>query len=97
MSVEHPPTKQGESNHQVSDDGNSSATRSFCMSDEDDSWEKCIIPDQKNLAEEIQELRTKTPARNSNILLNNEKLLDNISEECSAKEELVKPVSEKLA
>ena len=67
------------------------------MSDEDDSWEKCIIPDQKNLAEEIQELCTKTPARNSNILLNNEKLLDNISEECSAKEELVKPVSEKLA
>ena len=97
MSVEHPPTKQGESNHQVSDDGNSSATRPFCMSDEDDSWEKCIIPDQKNLAEEIQELCTKTPARNSNILLNNEKLLDNISEKCSAKEELVKPVSEKLA
>ena len=45
----------------------------FCMSDEEDSREECIIPDQKNLAEEIQELCTETPARNSNMLLNNEK------------------------
>ena len=43
------------------------------MSDEEDSREECIIPDQKNLAEEIQELCTETPARNSNMLLNNEK------------------------
>ena len=42
------------------------------MSDEEDSQEECIIPDQQNLTEEIQEFCTETPAGNSN--LNNEKL-----------------------
>ena len=50
-----------ESNHQVNDYENSSATRSFVMRDEEDSQEECIIPDQQNLAEEIQELCTETP------------------------------------
>ena len=57
---------------------------------------QCIILDQQNLAKEIQELCTETPAGNSNIPLNNEKLLDNISEEFSSKEELGTPVSEEL-
>ena len=94
-SVEHLPTEQGESSHQVSDDEKSSATRPFGMSDQEGSQEECIFPDQQNLAEEIQELCTETPAGNSNIPLNNEKLLDNISEEFSSKEELGTPVSEK--
>ena len=95
MSVENPLTVQGESNHPVKDDENSSATRPFGISDKEDSQEECIIPDQQNLAEEIPELCTETPARNSN--LDYEKLLDNISEEFSSKEELGTPVSEKLA
>ena len=84
-----------ESNHQVNDYENSSATRSFGMSDEEDSQEECIIPDQQNLAEETQELCTETPAGKNN--LNNEIFLDNISDEFSSKEELGNPVSEKLA
>ena len=75
-SVENPPTEQGESNPQVSDNENSSATSPFGMSDEEDSQEECIIPDQQNLTEEIQKLCTETPAGNSN--LDNEKLLDNM-------------------
>ena len=56
-SAENPPTEQGESNHQVSNAENSSAKRPFGMSDEEeDSQEECIIPDQQNLAEEIQKL-----------------------------------------
>ena len=73
-SFENPPTEQGESNHQVREDENSFAARPFGMSDEEDSQEECIIPDQQNLTEEIQELCTETPAGNSN--LNNEKLRD---------------------
>ena len=59
------------------------------MSDED-SQEECIISDKQNLAEKIQELCTEAPAGNSNL---NEKLMDNISEEFSSKEELGNPVS----
>ena len=88
-----PLTEQLESNHQVSDDESSSAARAFGMSDED-LQEECIIPNQQNLAEEIQELCTETPAGNSNF--NNEILPDIISEEFSSKEELGSPVSEKL-
>ena len=73
-SFENPPIEQGESNHQVREDENSFAARPFGMSDEEDSQEECIIPDQQNLKEEIQELCTETPAGNSN--LNNEKLPD---------------------
>ena len=65
------------------------------MSGDEDSQEKCISPDQQNLAEEIQELCTETPVGNSN--LNNEKLSDNISEELSSKEKLGTSVSKKLA
>ena len=36
-STENSPTEQGESNHQVSDDENSCATRPFGISDEEDS------------------------------------------------------------
>ena len=94
-SLENPPAEPGKSNHHVSDDEDSSATRPFGMSNKEDSQEECIIPDQQNLAEEIQELCTETSAGNSN--LDNKKLLDNISEEFSSKEELGTPVSEKLA
>ena len=87
-----PLTEQLESNHQVIDDESSSAARAFGMSDED-LQEECIIPNQQNLAEEIQELCTETPAGNSNF--NNEILPDIISEEFSSKEELGSPVSEK--
>ena len=64
------------------------------MSDEEDSQEKCIIPDQQNL--EVQELCSETLAAKSNIPLI-EKLLDNLSEKFSLKEKLGIPVSEKLA
>ena len=64
------------------------------MSDEEDSQEKCIIPDQQNL--EIWELCSETLASKSNVPLI-EKLLDNLSEKFSLKEKLGIPVSEKLA
>ena len=37
------------------------------MSDEKDSHEECIFPDQQNIAEGIQELCTETPAAKKNI------------------------------
>ena len=64
------------------------------MSDEEDSQEKCIIPDQQNC--EIEELCSETLAAKSNIPLI-EKLLDNLSEKFSLKEKLGISVSEKLA
>ena len=93
-SFKHPPTDPGVSNHQVSDDKISFATRLFDMSDVQDFQEECIILDQQNLAKEIQGLCTETPAGNSKIPLNNERLLDNISEELFSKEELGTHVSE---
>ena len=65
------------------------------MSDEQDSQEECVIPDQQNVPEEIQELCTETPAGNSN--LNNEKLIVNTSEEFSSKGEVGTPASEKIS
>ena len=44
-SVKNPLTEKGESNHQVSDDENSSSISPFGMSDEEDSQEECIIPE----------------------------------------------------
>ena len=65
------------------------------MSDEQDSLEECVIPDQQNVPEEIQELCTETPAGNSN--LNNEKLIVNTSEEFFSKGEVGTPASEKIS
>ena len=53
------PEEQQESSHQVSDDNfieNSSDTRHYGISDEEEFQEECIIPDQQNLADEIQGL-----------------------------------------
>ena len=69
----------------LSDDENFSATMSFGIRHEEVFQEECIILDQQNLAEEIQELYTGTPEGNSNIPLNGEKLRGNISEKFSSK------------
>ena len=92
------PEEQQESSHQVSDDNfieNSSDTRHYGISDEEEFQEECIIPDQQNLADEIQELCSGDQV-DPNIG-SNEVLLQNISQEFSSKEDLSKPVSAKLS
>ena len=82
----------------VSDDNfvdNSSDMRHYGISDEEEFQEECIIPDQQNLAHEIQELCSGD--QNDPNIGSSEILLDNISQEFSSKEELGKPVSEKLS
>ena len=92
------PEEQQETSHQVSDDNfveNSSGTRHYGISDEEEFQEECIIPDQQNLAHEIQELCSGD--QNDPNIGSSEVLLDNISQEFSSKEELGKPVSDKLS
>ena len=95
-SVENP-EEQKKSSHQVSDDNfidNSSDMRRYGISDEEEFQEECIIPDQQNLPDEIQELclgYQVDPNISSDILLGN------ISHEFSSKEQLGKPVSDKLS
>ena len=53
------PEEQQQSSHQLSDENfieNSSDMRHYGISDEEEFQEECIIPDQQNLADEIQEL-----------------------------------------
>ena len=50
------PTNRTRGIKSPSDDENSSATRPLGRSDEEDSQEECIIPDQQNLAEEIRKI-----------------------------------------
>ena len=92
------PEEQQESSHQVSD-GNfiesSSDTRHYDISDEEEFQEECMIPNQQNLADEIQELCSGDQV-DPNIG-SSEDLLENISQEFSSKEELDKPVCEKLS
>ena len=91
------PEEQQKSSHQVSDDNfieNSSDRRHYGISDEEEFQEECIIPDQQNLADEIQELCSGyqvDPNISSDILLGN------IAQEFSSKEQLGKPVSDKLS
>ena len=92
------PEEQQESTHQVGDNNfieNSPDTRHYGIPDEEEFLEKCIIPDQQNLADEIQELCSRDQV-DPNIG-SSEVLLDNISQEFSSKEESGKPVSEKLS
>ena len=92
------PEEQQETSHQVSDDNfveNSSDTRHYGISDEEEFQEECIIPDQQNLAHEIQELCSGD--QDDPNIGSSEALLDNISQECSSKEELGKTVSRKLS
>ena len=92
------PEEQQESSHQVSDDNfieNSSDTKHYGISDEEEFQEECIIPDQQNLVDEIQELFSGDQV-DPNIG-SSDVLLDNISQEFSLKEELGKPVSNKLS
>ena len=92
------PKEQQEISHQVSDDDfveNSSDTRHYGINDEEEFQEECIIPDQQNLAHEIQELCS-GDQDDSNIG-SSEGFFDNISQEFSSKEELGKPVSDKLS
>ena len=90
--------EQQETSLQVSDDNfveNSSDTRHYGINDEEEFQEECIIPDQQNLAHEIQELCS-VDQDDPNIG-GSEVLLDNIPQEFSSKDELGKPVSEKLS
>ena len=79
------PEEQQKSSHQVSNDTfieNSSDTRPYGISEEEEFQEECIIPDQRNLADEIQELCS-GDQDDPNI-----GLLENIYQEFSSKEEL---------
>ena len=73
---------------------NSSDTRPYDISDKEEFQEQCIIPDQQNLAHEIQELCSGD--QDDPNIGSTEVLLDNISQEFSSKEELGKPVSDKF-
>ena len=73
---------------------NSSDTRPYDISDKQEFQEQCIIPDQQNLAHEIQELCSGD--QDDPNIGSTEVLLDNISQEFSSKEELGKPVSDKF-
>ena len=70
---------------------NSSDTRHYGINDEEEFQEECIIPDQQNLAHEIQELCSGD--QDDPNIGSSEVLLDNISQEFSSKEKLGKPVS----
>ena len=83
--------EQQETSHQVTDDN----FVYYGISDEEEFQEECIIPDQQNLAHEIQELCSGD--QNDPNIGNSEVLFDNISQEVSSKEELGKPVSEKIS
>ena len=92
------PGEQQESSHQVIDDNfieNSSDRTHYGISDEEEFQEEYIIPDQKNLADEIRELFSGDQV-DANIG-SSEIFLENISQEFSSKEELGRPVSEKLS
>ena len=92
------PEEQQELSHQVSDNNfveNSSDTRHYGICDEEEFQEECIIPDQQNLADEIQELCSGDQV-DPNIG-SSEVLPKNISQKFSSKEELGKPVGEKLS
>ena len=91
-SVESPEEEQ-ESSHQVTDDNfteNSSDTRHYDISGEEEFQEKCIIPDRQNLADEFQEQCSSDQVDQST---GSEVLVENISYE----EVLGKPVSDKLS
>ena len=90
--------EQQQSSHQVSNENftkSSSDTTHYGISVEEEFQEECIIPDQQNLADEIPELCSGNQV-DPNIG-SSEILLDNISQEFSSKEELGKPVSDKLS
>ena len=90
--------EQQETSHQVSDDNfveNSSDTWHYGISDEEEFQEECIIPYQQNLAHDIQDLCSGD--QNDPNIGSSEVLLDSISQAFSSKEELGKPVSDKLA
>ena len=87
------PEEQQKSSHQVNDEKfiqNSSDTRHYGISHEEEFQEECIIPGQQNLADEIQELCSGDQV-DPNIG-SGKVLLDNISQEFFSKEELCKPV-----
>ena len=74
---------------------NSSDTRNYGISDEEEFQEECIICDQQNLADEIQKLCFGDQV-DPNIG-SSEVLLENISQEFSSKGVLGKPVCDKLS
>ena len=78
------PEEQQESSHQVSD-GNfiesSSDTRHYDISDGEEFQEQCMIPNQQNLADEIQELCSGDQVYPN--IGSSEDLLENISQEFS--------------
>lgn len=76
--------KQQELSHQVSDDNfieNSADTRHYGISDEEGFQREHIIPDQQNLAHEIQELCSSD--QDDPDIGSSEVLLDNISHKFS--------------
>ena len=82
-SVERPEKQQGTS-HQVSDDNfveNFSDTRCYGINDEEGFQREHIIPDQQNLAHEIQELCSSD--QDDPNIGSSEVLLDNISQKFS--------------
>ena len=82
-SVERPEKQQGTS-HQVSDDNfveNFSDKRCYGISDEEAFQREHIIPDQQNLAHEIQELCSSD--QDDPNIGSSEVLLDNISQKFS--------------
>ena len=84
------PEEQQETSHQVSDDNfveNFSDTRHYGISDEEKFQEECTIPDQQNLAHEIQELCLGD--HNDPNICSSEVLLDNISQMKSQASQLV--------
>ena len=92
------PEEQQETGHQISNDNsvkNSSDTRHYGIKDEEEFQEECIIPDQQNLAYEIQGLCSGD--QDDQNIGSSEVLLDIISQKFSSKKELGKPVSEKLS
>ena len=74
---------------------NSSDTRNYRISDEEEFQEECIIPDQQNLADKNQELCLGDQV-DPNID-SSKVLLENISQEFSSNEVLGKPVCDKLS
>ena len=78
------PEEYKELSHQVRDNGfieSSSNTRRCDISEKKEFQEQCIIPDQQNMADEIQQLCSGDQVDPS---IGSEVLLENISQEFSA-------------